>query len=131
MSIQYIELILLDERESLNVRDIYTFLCCFFPRVSIMYFHLSIRNSCVNTKDESDLLFKMVRDATRHCLFKCSSLLSWLLDFLKTLLWVDSSPRRENGACSTSLYYPIVCLVKISILQPNSELCRRKSKTPE
>ncbi|XP_073249595.1 ubiquitin carboxyl-terminal hydrolase 34-like [Porites lutea] len=32
--LEYIELILLDERESLNVRDIYTFLCCFFPRVS-------------------------------------------------------------------------------------------------
>lgn len=44
LSIQYIELILLDERESLNVRDIYTFLCCFFPRVSIMHFHFSIRN---------------------------------------------------------------------------------------
>ena len=29
------DLILLDERESLNVRDIYSFLCCFFPRVSI------------------------------------------------------------------------------------------------
>ena len=43
LSIQYIELILLDERESLNVRDIYTFLCCFFPRVSIMHFHFSIR----------------------------------------------------------------------------------------
>ncbi|XP_027055599.1 ubiquitin carboxyl-terminal hydrolase 34-like [Pocillopora damicornis] len=30
----YVDLILLDERESLNVRDIYSFLCCFFPRVS-------------------------------------------------------------------------------------------------
>ncbi|KAL9953976.1 hypothetical protein ACROYT_G041461 [Oculina patagonica] len=32
--LEYVDLILLDERESLNVRDIYTFLCCFFPRVS-------------------------------------------------------------------------------------------------
>ncbi|CAH3140586.1 unnamed protein product [Pocillopora meandrina] len=32
--LEYVDLILLDERESLNVRDIYSFLCCFFPRVS-------------------------------------------------------------------------------------------------
>lgn len=32
--LEYVDLILLDERESLNVREIYTFLCCFFPRVS-------------------------------------------------------------------------------------------------
>ncbi|KAJ7390778.1 Ubiquitin carboxyl-terminal hydrolase 34 [Desmophyllum pertusum] len=33
--LEYVDLILLDERESLNVRDIYTFLCCFFPRTLV------------------------------------------------------------------------------------------------
>lgn len=32
--LEYVDLILLDERESLNVGDIYSFLCCLFPRVS-------------------------------------------------------------------------------------------------
>lgn len=32
--LEFVDLILLDERESLNVLEIYSFLCCFFPRVS-------------------------------------------------------------------------------------------------
>ena len=32
---QFVDLVLLDERENLNVREIYSFLCCFFPRVSL------------------------------------------------------------------------------------------------
>lgn len=36
--IDYIETILLDERTSLNVPEIYKFLCTFFPKVSPCYY---------------------------------------------------------------------------------------------